>query len=109
MKITKKLQKEFLQEKLSNNTQWAQKGLIRIYEHQTEDEQSHGDTHNLNGVGFNGVDGYILSSFSKQLIKNGYLSSKQMAIVFKKMKKYWKQILVLSDEQKMNELILKSI
>ena len=41
------------------------RGMLRIYDLQTESEKVFGDTHAHNGVGFSGVDGEIMSSFSE--------------------------------------------
>lgn len=108
MKITKKRQEEFLKEKLSSNKNWALRALIKIYENQTNEEQNVGHTIVNNGIGFSGVDSDILSSFSEQYLRKGFLSNKQMEILFKNIKKYWRQVLEISDQEKLNELILKS-
>lgn len=81
-----------LKERLRSNAEWALRALIRIYEYQTADEQLCGHTREHNHVGFSGVDGELLSSFAEQYQKKGYLSKKQMALVFKKMPKYAKQL-----------------
>lgn len=91
--------------KLSTNAQWATKGCIRIFEKQTASEQTCEATHELNGVGFTGADAEILSSFAKQINKGWNLSPKQMAILFKKMPKYWKQLITLIPESKQFEMI----
>jgi len=106
-KITKGQVKEFVRTKLSTDSKWAQAALLKIFEFQTEDEQTMEVTCNFNGVGFTGVDGEILSSFAKQYKTRGFLSPKQMNIVHKKMPKYWKQIISISDEQKLMNLITK--
>ena len=59
------------------------RGMLRIYGLQTESEQVFGDTHEHNGVGFSGVDGGIMSSFTEFYNKAGFLSSKQMKIAKK--------------------------
>lgn len=107
-KITKSAQKEFLQRMLSTNEKWAKLALLRIYDNQTENEQRAENTSQLNGMGFTGSDGQILSSFAKQLSTKQYLSVRQVEILMPKMKKYWKQILVISDVQKLNLQIQKS-
>ena len=89
---TKKARISFIKEKVASQANWACKALIRIFEHQTSSEQSAGHTHELNGVGFSGCDSEILSSFAQQYLKRGSLSEKQMAIVFKKMPKYARQL-----------------
>lgn len=71
--------------------------LKRLYSCQTEDEQAIGTTTHYNGAGFNGVDGPFLTSVSKFLIKNGYLTEKQKATTRKLLVKYNKQLTKLSN------------
>ena len=109
VKVTKIAVQSYVKNMLGTNKGWAQKALLRIYAHQTEDEQKHESTEDMNGVGFTGVDGEILSSFSSQLIRRGSLSDKQMAIVYQKMPKYWNQIIMLSDQEALLQLVKKSL
>ena len=66
-------------------------------------------TRDRNNVGFTDIDGEILSSFAKQLLSRGYLSPKQMAIVYKKMPKYWSQIVRVSNTEKLHNQVAKSL
>ena len=78
---------------LSTNASWAMRGCQRIFEFQTYDEQNTESTRELNGVGFNGCDAEILSSFAKQINEGRFVGSdKQMRILFKKMPKYARQL-----------------
>ncbi len=104
-KITKKEVKEFVKEKLATDRIWAIKALLKIFENQTLEEQKFKDTIYHNGVGFNGTDGEILSSFALQFQKKRFLSDKQMVILFKKIPKYWAQIVKISDEKQLHSLI----
>ena len=108
MKITKKAVRQFVKNELGTNKTWALKALTKVLEKQTESEQNMETTTDANGVGFSGFDGEIMTSIAKQYIRKGYLSNKQMTIVFKKMPKYWNQILKVSDIDKINQLILKN-
>jgi len=107
-KLTKQQIKEFVRGKLANDTRWALHGLTKIFEFQTAAEQEYETTCEYNGVGFTGADGEILTSFAKQYINRKWLSEKQMAIVMKKMPKYWKQIISISDEEKLIKMIPES-
>lgn len=69
------------------------RGMLRIYTKQTFDEKQIEETTDFNGVGFNGLDGKIMSSFSSFYNKNKYLSPKQMKIARNKMKKYAGQLI----------------
>ena len=104
-KITKKEVKEFVKGKLGTDRMWAIKALLKIFEFQTLEEQKSKDTIYHNGVGFNGVDGEILSSFALQFQKKKFLSDKQMTTLFKMMPKYWSQVVKISDEKKLHSLI----
>lgn len=102
--MTKAEIKTFIQSKLATNAAWAVRGLTRIYGLQTKEEQGAGSTFAANGIGFSGCDAEILSSFATQVEKGRTLSEKQMAIVFKKMPRYWRQIVSLIPEEKIQAL-----
>lgn len=105
--ITKTQIQQYLKTKLGSDPRWAKHALLKIFEFQTAEEKSAEHTRENNGIGFTGVDGEILTSFAKQLERKGYLSPKQMNLLFKKIPKYWKQILSISDEDKLMSLIQK--
>jgi hypothetical protein len=95
---------EQIRAELEKSNRWLQRGLLRIYAEQTLDEQATGTTHASNGVGFNGVDAEILSSFAEQLIKRDWpsgrdLSEKQIALLRKKLPKYAKQLAMFANEK----------
>lgn len=71
--------------------------LKKLYACQTADEQAIGDTHVINGMGFNGVDAPILSSMAEFLKKTGFLTPKQKIICRKKLVKYNKQLTKLAN------------
>ena len=96
--IKKKEIQIFVQTKLATSDQWATKALLKIFDYQTASEKATDSTTLRNCVGFSGSDAELLSSFAKQFQMKQWLSNKQMAIVRKRMKKYWKQIIDISDE-----------
>ena len=104
-KITKTQIRDFVRNQLASNEIWAKQALLKIFEFQTEEEQQIEATCEHNNVGFTGADGEFLTSLAKQLKSKGFLSAKQMAFVYKKMPKYWKQIISISDEAKLLKLI----
>jgi hypothetical protein len=96
--------REELFNKINTRPQAAVAALLALYERQTSDEQSSETTSHENGVGFNGTDAHILTSFAKQALRNqearrnvgGYpndLSEKQLALLRKKLAKYGRQLL----------------
>ena len=82
----------YIREALGTDPKWAVRGLLRIYQNQTEDEKRVEETNHENGIGFTGADANILTSFAKQVGYGRTMSPKQMALLFKKMPKYAKQL-----------------
>lgn len=105
MRITKKKITEFVKHKLATDKKWAIRAMLKIYEFQTAHEQNTGSACYLNGVGFSGADAEILTSFVKFYKVKRYLTDKQMKIVFKKISRYHRQIISISDSKKLNGLI----
>lgn len=91
---------QMIKEKLSTDINWMRRALVVITEkNQTADEQSTGDTRWANGIGWNGIDAKILTSFASQVKKGWKLSPKQVAIAQKKLPKYAKQVMALINEK----------
>ena len=90
--------KDVIKENLRTNVQWMIRCLEVLYLRQTEEEKNNMMTKYNNGMGFNGVDAEILTSFYNQIQKRKeyhksvLLSEKQISICSKKLPKYWKQV-----------------
>lgn len=84
--------KEEIADHMKNEDTWLYRGILAIYNKQTHNEQLSGETHELNGVGFNGADATIMSSFAEFLKNTGFLTPKQQVIARKKMMKYAGQL-----------------
>ena len=97
---TKKARRQFIRERLGTDLRWAIRGLLRIFDNQTADEQRAEETRVWNNIGFTGADAHILSSFAKQVLKRRSLSEKQQRLLFKKMPKYAAQLESVSSEKK---------
>ncbi len=92
MTDAKKWNKLTIRAMLETNNVWVVRGLMAIYKYQTESEKAEGVTREDNGVGFNGVDSEILTSFAQQWQARNFLSPKQLEIARKKMLKYSGQL-----------------
>ena len=71
--------------------------LRKLYACQTTEEQATKSTEIHNGIGFNGIDAPIMSSFAEFLNKTGFLTDKQKVIARKKLVKYNKQLTRLAN------------
>jgi len=96
MKVWKK---EEIKDLIENRNDAVIRGMLRIYDLQTESEKVFGDTHENNSIGFSGVDGDIMSSFVKFYNKTNFLTFKQMKIARKKMLKYAGQLTKISNKE----------
>lgn len=93
------LTKEFIKTMLLSDSNWLYRGIVAIFKKQTSEEQHSEATIEDNGIGFNGVDAYMLSSFAKQIIAGRTLSPKQLGIAKKKMPKYAGQLLKIARKE----------
>ncbi len=93
--------KDQIKAELSSKDIWVTRGVVAIFNKQTDFEQAAEETQEDNGVGFNGADANILSSFAKQIQKwnnaprpsfPNPLSPRQMEIARKKIQKYAGQL-----------------
>lgn len=105
--LKKKEIESFIRNKIATNDKWAIRTLIVVYSHQTQHEKVAEQTQENNSVGFTGWDSKLMTLFAKQYLQRNFLSSKQLLITKKTMKKYWKQVYDNSDKLKLLELILK--
>lgn len=103
--MNNEVRKGYIKFKLSSDERWIKKGLLLLFDHQTNEEQRCETTNKTNGVGFTSSDAKLLSSFSKQLHRGKTLSLNQIRFAKKKLPKYWRQILVNSDISKLDKLI----
>jgi hypothetical protein len=84
--------KEAIRTLLETNDRAVARGVVAIYRYQTEAEQATQTTRDANGVGFNGVDAEILSSFALWINGGRPLTPKMLALARKKMMKYAGQL-----------------
>ncbi len=95
--------KDMVRHNLANDINWLARGLVALLARQTADEVSAQATKHDNDVGFNGLDGPILTSFAIQTQKwlatppnerryNSPLSPKQLPIARRKLDKYAGQL-----------------
>lgn len=89
--------KATIKAKLESCNKWLVRGLVAIYNLQSADEKACGQTVEDNGIGFNGADAEILSSFAEQYNRLKFLSPKQMQIARKKMPKYAGQLVKIAN------------
>ncbi len=90
-----------IKERLEVSDKWVTEGVIRIFDYQTAAEQSSHQTSEDNGVGFNGVDAELLSSYAEFAKKAGFLTKGQMVYARKKILKYAGQLANIANS-KMN-------
>ena len=98
-RVTKKLKTAYLKSKLSTVPAWALRCLEVVYANQTIDEKSFARTAHQNGIGFTGTDGEFMSSLAQQYAVRHSLSPRQMELVMKRMSKYHKQVLAVTNDR----------
>ena len=81
-----------IRNKVQTNRKWATRAIVALYTFQTDSEKHMRQTLKNNNVGFNGIDAELLSSFAEQILAGRTLSDKQIAIAYRKLGKYSKQL-----------------
>jgi hypothetical protein len=85
--------KRSVQDLLATNDKAVCKALVHLFNRQTDSEQAIENTKYRNDVGFTAADAPRLTSIAKFYLSRKFLSPKQVALVRKRILKYWKQLL----------------
>lgn len=85
--------------KLLTDDRWLYRAIIAIYERQTDHEKADLTTKEDNGIGFNGVDAFLMSKYAEDLSKFGKLTPNQRKWARKKMPKYALQLVKIAKER----------
>lgn len=88
--------KRVIQASIDTNDKAVIKALLTIHSLQTVDEKASRAAVKLNGVGFGKFDAEILTSFVDRYQEVGNLTTKQMQVARKCVRRYWKQLAVYS-------------
>jgi len=102
-KVPGKWNKQNILALLAKDNKAVERGILAIYNKQTEDEQASDATRWLNGVGFSGVDAEFGSSLAKNIQKWGKLTDKQLPWARKIIFKYAQQLANIANYNEMNK------
>lgn len=89
---TKMWSKEDIKDLLSRSDKAVKRGIIVIYNCQTEDEKDIQHTKVVNKIGFSSFDSEILMQFAELILRHKELTVKQMAVARKRIQKYAGQL-----------------
>jgi hypothetical protein len=91
--------KTTIQALIDTNDRAAVKGLIAIYRLQTDSERDCKTTKDANGVGFSAFDAELCTDLAEKALRYGRLTDKQIALVRKKVRRYWRQLADIANEK----------
>lgn len=91
--------KEYLLSLLDKNDVAVKKAIITIYNFQMIDEKKSSKSLHENGKGFNKVDADFLSEMAIKIINRNELTDIELIKSRNKIKKYWKQLMLVSKEK----------
>lgn len=85
---------------LDSNDKAVARALVRLYQYQTQDEQSTLETKHTNGVGFNSADARTLTDIAQKCQRfGGTLTPRQTALVRRRIRKYAGQLVAIANAQ----------
>ena len=85
--------------KLVLEDKWLYRGLLAIYNRQTEEEKLIETTKENNGIGFSGCDAKFLSAMALTVMKYNKLTEKQLKYTRAKMLKYTGQLTRIANQK----------
>lgn len=91
--------KEEIKNLIQTNDKMVIRSLIQLYNKQTADEKIVHEAAYQNGIGFNGADAAILSSFVEFYQDRNFLTAKQISIARKKLVKYSGQLARIANKE----------
>lgn len=90
--MNKKQTIEYWKSRIKTNPGWALKAAIRIYQSQTQEEQSSHVTLSSNGVGFNSFDSPLISPIVDRYLRTKQIERKSIYHLQRRMPKYAGQL-----------------
>lgn len=92
MNPTRKWTRQEIALLIDSNPEFRKRALLKLYSRQTADEQNTGTVNRQNGRGFRSCDARILTSLSKFCESRRFLTTKQDAILLRKLPVYTGQL-----------------
>lgn len=83
---------EYIREKLQTDQDWLERGILAIYQRQTDEEQQVGETIEDNGIGFNGADANYFTYIAGYLQSGRHLTGDHIERSRQRMLKYSGQL-----------------
>ena len=99
--MTKAQMYTYIKHQLIVKDRWAILALIKLYSLQTYDEQNQARSIFRNDWGFNSWDCTALTRYAQKYLKYGYLTRKELKDVKLKIVKYYYQLYLLSNKDKL--------
>lgn len=93
---------------IENSDKVLCKALMALYDNQTDNEKSNGNTSESNGVGFNAYDAPFLCAIARSYLNYGHLTKGQRELTLPKVLKYTKQLTRIANSPKYNKAVWMS-
>ena len=90
----------YIKHKLYSDQKWLERGVVAIYEKQTDHERRSGTSLEHNKIGFSGYDAGLMSTYARWLITGGHLAGEHYYKVRNKMMKYASQLARIAVEKR---------
>lgn len=91
--------KESILSLLDTNVVAVMRAIVAVYNLQTEDEKIEKVSKHENNVGFGKIDAKILAEYALDIKSGKGLTKAQIAIGRNKIKKYWRQLLMIANKE----------
>lgn len=102
MTTSKQKRIEDLKLAISLDRETLERAIVFIYNLQTGEEQLNQQTVEKNNIGFSGVDAKRFSYYARYIMSGKHLTGKHLELARKRMPKYARQIIEMTDKRNIN-------
>lgn len=89
----------YLKDLIKTNDNALLKAIVLVYDNQTDEEKSKGESIEDNCIGFSKIDAKEMGDIARKLKAGKTLTKGELAKSRNKMQKYWKQLMIISKKQ----------
>lgn len=91
--------RDFLRNLVKTNDRALKRAIVLIYNNQTLEEKDWGVSIDRNNTGFDKIDAYEMGRIARKIENSKPLTKGELAKSRNKMRKYWKQLMIISKKK----------
>ena len=99
----------YLKDLVATNDKALKRAIVLIYNNQTEEEKNKEESLEDNLVGFSKIDTKEMGEIARKILKGRELTDGEISKSRNKMKKYWRQLMLISKKQARDKKVREQV